>query len=127
MGAILVEQGKQREALPHLERAEAIRSRPGADPSGLRFTDRWMGLAAFGLGDSRKALRYLEAGLALASSDPVRAADLRFDLARVLRGTRGGDRERARALAQKARDEYRSIGIERDAARVEQWLAANGP
>jgi tetratricopeptide (TPR) repeat protein len=127
LGAVLVEQGKMKEALAQLERAEEIRSRPGSDPSELRTTDRWMGLAYFGLGDARKGLFHLERSLKLSADDPLSAADARFDLAKVMRRSRGGDAARARAMAQKARDEYRTMGIQHDAARVEQWLAANQP
>ena len=125
LAGILVQQGKPRDAMAHLEVAELIRSKPGSDPAGLRFPYRWMGLAQSGMGDGRKAVSYLERALKLAPDDPVFAADVRFDLARVTRGTRG-ELQRAREYAVKARDEYRSIGIEHDAARVDQWLAANG-
>jgi len=125
LAAILVEQGKPKEAMTHLETAERIRSKPGTNPSGLRLTYRWLGLAWFGMGNAKKAVSYLERALELAPDDPVFAADVRFDLAKVNRGTRG-EAAHAREYAVKARDEYRSIGIEHDAARVDQWLAANG-
>ncbi|HYV48906.1 MAG TPA: tetratricopeptide repeat protein, partial [Myxococcaceae bacterium] len=101
------------------------RSKPGTNPSGLRLTYRWLGLAWSGMGNGKKAVSYLERALELAPDDPVFAADVRFDLAQVNRGIRG-EAAHAREYAVKARNEYRSIGIERDAARVDQWLAANG-
>ncbi|HEY8208622.1 MAG TPA: serine/threonine-protein kinase [Myxococcaceae bacterium] len=125
LAGILVEQGKPKDALAHLEISEQIRSKPGSDPVELRYAYRWMGLAWSGMGDLRKAVSYLERALKLSANDPVFSADLRFDLARVMRGTRG-ELQRAREYAVKARDEYRSIGIERDAVRVDQWLAVNG-
>ncbi|HZN94554.1 MAG TPA: tetratricopeptide repeat protein, partial [Myxococcales bacterium] len=125
LGSILVEQGKVKEAMDHLRTAEVLASRPGVDPALLRSIYRLMGLAELKNGDGRKALSLLERALKLSSDDLMSAADVRFDLARTTRST-GGNLAQARELAQKARDDYRSIGIQRDAARVDQWLAANG-
>ncbi|HKE18563.1 MAG TPA: serine/threonine-protein kinase, partial [Kofleriaceae bacterium] len=78
------------------------------------------------LGDAAGAVARLEprvAWLEEARADPAAVARMRFALARALAGS-GGDRVRARSLAESARAGFADLGApgERHAAEVASWL-----
>jgi hypothetical protein len=87
-----------------------------------------LGQAYLGLGQDRVARERLERALQLAEpqeADPVILATVRLSLAKSLWRT-GSDRNRARTLAQAARDATAPLGKrgERMARRTTEWLAS---
>jgi eukaryotic-like serine/threonine-protein kinase len=93
-----------------------------------------MGQAVLGMGDPGRALPLLERATRLAEANGIDAMDLgdcRFDLARALWDagqavTRRADRERAIALATKARTDYgRAPRLAAYRARVDAWLESH--
>jgi tetratricopeptide (TPR) repeat protein len=108
------------------QRSLAIREAAlhGDSPSAPTLTT--VGEALLGLNRAREAQPLLEKALATLQAEtapnPLELANVRFDLARAL-WDGGGDRGRARTLAQAARD----AAGQRDRARVVEWLAARAP
>jgi tetratricopeptide (TPR) repeat protein len=94
---------------------------------------RWVaGLALIDLGRAREAVEPLTRALAYReshSATPPELAEARFALARALVAS-GGDRARARALAEQARDAWTKVAARygsyyaRDLAAAEAWLAS---
>jgi tetratricopeptide (TPR) repeat protein/predicted Ser/Thr protein kinase len=126
IGTIFNEQGRHREAVTQLERSADIRGRAGPDDPEMRHPWAGLGIAYRGLGDTRRAISFLERALRLCKDDQVVGADVRFALAQALWDARV-DRARARTLAAEARAQYRSVGYEQVAAKVDRWLQSNGP
>jgi len=102
------------------------------DDAGLFITFPLMSLAAAHLDDGRptEALPILERVVAIREAISAGAAldgEAHFGLARAIDGS-GGDRARARALAERARTEYRQAPLMpatlRALEQIEAWLAA---
>ncbi len=99
----------------------------GRDSSTLAYPLTGLGLCRLDLGQPRGAVAALERALALASAEGAEPTDLaraRFSLARALHAA-GSDRDRARSLAEQARDDFAraGAGAAADRERVEQFLA----
>jgi tetratricopeptide (TPR) repeat protein/predicted Ser/Thr protein kinase len=129
LGTIRVARGQFAEGEALHRRALALGERV-LGPRHPELADCLAALAEDALRDEHpaEAVALAERGLALqpAERTPARTlADLRFALARGLRAS-GGDRARARDLAQQARDGYgdRSPRARADRARADAWLNA---
>jgi tetratricopeptide (TPR) repeat protein len=129
LGDVLVEQKSFAKAVPFFQRALAIQEET-LGPEHLYLVDALAGLgqAYLGLGQDRVARERLERALQLAEpqeADPVILATVRLSLAKSLWRT-GSDRNRARTLAQAARDATAPLGKrgERMARRATEWLAS---
>jgi serine/threonine protein kinase/tetratricopeptide (TPR) repeat protein len=101
-------------------------------PQHLRLALPLLGLAEanVGAGHPEIAIPLLERALRIRSAvkgDPIDLAETNFTLARAL-ATSGGDRRRARGLAEEARAAYAAGGEDSkaDLAEVEAWLQGHG-
>jgi tetratricopeptide (TPR) repeat protein/predicted Ser/Thr protein kinase len=99
----------------------------GPDHLRVAFPLGGMGRAYLGLGQPDRAVPLLERALAIrhaVKGDPIDLAEVNFSMARALVAS-GGDKKRARALAEEARAAYAAGGEDsrRDLAEVEAWLA----
>ncbi len=128
LAAALVAEGRHADALAHATRALAIlEAAYGREARDAAVALTLAGEAHLGLGDARAALPLLERALELRRrrhASPSSIAQTSFALARALWAS-GGDRVRARALAEEARKGHAAsrrseAGAER--ARVEKWI-----
>ena len=133
-GQVLYRLGRFDEALEAAERALAVFERE-TDKRGLliTFSLRTIGLCQLAKGRPEEALDVLERAVSIRESvtkTPLRLAEVHFPLARALDEARG-ERDRAGALARRARREYEQAAktplVERDLAEVDRWLAAHAP
>ncbi len=132
LGELAAREGELEDAIAYYERALVIqREVLGEDHPQLALALTRSGLAWLELEQPEKAIPPLERALALRSAralDPFDLAQTRFALARALwwaPSDRGGDRPRARQLAESALEAY-TEGGERAASEreeVEAWLA----
>ena len=121
--------GAHEEARRLFERARGIVEKTqGSEHPDLAYS--LMGLARVALAQERtqEAISFAEQASRVredAGVSPVQVAEARFLLARALVGA---DHERARALAEEARDVYRSTGEETttELAELEAWLGEHG-
>ena len=122
----LLDRGAPAEALALAQRARVLREKT-AVPGSAAVATPWaaIGEAQAAMGRSAEAVPLLEKALEILEHDPgaeVAPAQVRFALARALWPR---DRVRARALAEKARDEVRAeapAGAYR-LGQIEKWLA----
>jgi tetratricopeptide (TPR) repeat protein/tRNA A-37 threonylcarbamoyl transferase component Bud32 len=131
VGATLIELHRSAEALPLLQRAQRSSERTGI-PQLRAHSAIWLACA---LTESRRpaeAIALFEQALRLEEApgvEPLLIAQGRFGLARELTAMKRSP-DRARRLAEQARDAYRTPGQqlsraeELDAAEIEAWLAA---
>ncbi len=126
---LLVRLGRYAEAREPAERALAVFERE-TDPEGLYVTYplATLGLACIALGRFDEAVAPLERAVRIRDTQehaPAKRGEARFALARALAGA-GRDPERARALAERARDEYRASpatpATERSLVEIDRWL-----
>jgi tetratricopeptide (TPR) repeat protein/tRNA A-37 threonylcarbamoyl transferase component Bud32 len=124
LGQALRHQGRFAEAREHFARSLALQSNSSPEARAKRLTG--LGAAEAGAGEREIALGHLEeAATLLDASSPSEAAETRFELARVLAAPGSGeDRERARALAARAMDDYAKAGTsyEADRTHIGRWL-----
>jgi tetratricopeptide (TPR) repeat protein len=119
--------GRAREALAAFLRAKAIQEQSRV-PSGVGRAQALVGIGEshLDLGDARAAIPPLEQALAMLAIHPswrlVLATEIRFALARAL-WVAGGDRARARSLAEKA--SARTAHRQRLREAIARWLARN--
>jgi tetratricopeptide (TPR) repeat protein len=129
LGQVLVEAGRPTEALGYFERALRLRqNKLGARHPELAFPLTGQGEALLKLGRPAEALAPLERALSVRQTSavpPVELAETRFALARAL-WEAGGDKERARRLAQEAESALAHPGSEALRTRVQAWLASRG-
>ncbi|MEZ4451850.1 MAG: serine/threonine-protein kinase [Nannocystaceae bacterium] len=100
----------------------------GPEHPELAYALIGLGKVALAEGRAAEALPALERALRIrerADSDPRLVADARFTLARALWGSPGGDRERARDEATRAREVLRERGEAEELAKVDAWFAAH--
>jgi serine/threonine protein kinase/tetratricopeptide (TPR) repeat protein len=127
-GELLNRVGRFADAAAAATRALTIFERE-ADPQSLFMTLPLvaLGISQLGLGHADVALPLLERATQIRDAkEPaeVRRAEARFALARAL-WEEGRDREHARSLVLRARDEYRTApAMARELAEIESWLAA---
>jgi tetratricopeptide (TPR) repeat protein len=119
----LYEQGRYDEALEHGTQGLAIMEKAG----GPKHPDLANALSTLGqihLKQQRPktARAYLERGLALDNPDTSLRGLLRFTLARTLVELGQGS-QRAKTLAQQARQDFLAMNMKDDAARVERFLS----
>jgi tetratricopeptide (TPR) repeat protein len=131
LGRLSLDGGRYPEALAYFERSRACVISGGVGPGSLLTSIPLTGIgeAEVGLGRWADAVKVLEDALARREGRPFRRlenARTRFALARALWGA-GGDRARARTLAQQARRELEgSTGLAEPSSRtVDRWLAAH--
>jgi tetratricopeptide (TPR) repeat protein len=116
--------GRYGEAMKHDERALAIAEKAfGPHHPDVAYALHGMAEAHLGLSAPARAIPLLERALSIqerSASDPAALAETRFALARAL----GGGQERARKLAQQAREAFGKAGptYARQLAQVERWL-----
>jgi tetratricopeptide (TPR) repeat protein len=129
-GETLLALGRPEQAQVDFAQAlETLQHSLGPDHADLALPLKGLGLARLSLGQPRDALEPFERALALrtksaAANDPQEVAEIRWGLARTLRGL-GREPARARELANAALAAYRDLGTE-SAGRVheiEHWLA----
>jgi tetratricopeptide (TPR) repeat protein len=124
LGEVELLTGALDEAEAHYGRALAI-FEASLGPTHLHLSYPLHGLAQVALarGQADEARALLERALAVREAGgaaPADRAELRFDLARALRAT--GARRRARAAAERAREEYVESGRDEAAAAITAWL-----
>jgi tetratricopeptide (TPR) repeat protein len=130
LGHLALSEGKPADAVPTYLRSLAIYEKtPDVSDSERAFPLTGLGRAYVALGQAVKALAPLERAIALRESQPSDDADLgetRFTLARALWES-GGDRARARRLAEGALETYTHAGAPSAKARaeVEAWLRSH--
>ena len=127
IGYALLQLRRYDEAKKHLVRAVAIYEKTLA-PDCPDLAEPMLRLGQLELAQHRprEAVRWLERALPLRQKDrdPTEMlADVELELARALGGVRRGD-PRARALAEKARDEWAAAGERTRAQSASAWLAA---
>lgn len=112
------------------EHIDAARAQLPAGDELHVLLDVVQGMVRLARGDAAEAVAVLEA-VALrvdgvsAEEHPLLRPELAATLARAL-ALQGSDLARARGLAEQAREGYRALGREREAAEVETWMAAMG-
>jgi tetratricopeptide (TPR) repeat protein len=122
-GEILLQLGRTDEARKVFE----LSSRTEQGDHVLADPMTGLGRVKLATGDPRGAIPFLERALRIrerADVDPAARAQTRFALARAL-WDGGGDRRRALALANTARDDYTSLHVSREFEQVDAWLAAH--
>ncbi|MEO7092706.1 MAG: tetratricopeptide repeat-containing protein kinase family protein, partial [Polyangiales bacterium] len=122
LGGTLRAIDKPREAIAEFKIALALTEKElGPEHSDLSFPLSGIGHSFLDLNQPKDALPYLERALKLRDpeGDPVSTAEVQFALARALWGS-GGDKARARELAERARPAV----SEKDRPTVVAWLAA---
>ena len=124
----LVAQGKLTDALAHSQRDVAILDKTGKDNPRLPTAQMQLAEIELALGHPAIAAPAAERGLAMSEAqgddaEPNELARLRFALARALWDT-GGDRERARKLAEQAEAGQPDAGRKSE---VTKWLASHRP
>jgi len=124
----LVAQGKLADALVHSQRDVAILDKTGKDNPRLPTAQMQLAEIELALGHPAIAAPAAERGLVLSEAqgddaEPNELARLRFALARALWDT-GGDRVRARKLAEQAETGQTDAGRKAD---VTKWLASHRP
>jgi tetratricopeptide (TPR) repeat protein len=117
--------GRHAEARAAFERALTIWRRSGADPFYIAYGLTGLGLAYLGEGRPSDAVAPLTEALAIRSEKhggPGEIGETRFALARAL-WSQPAERERARALASAARDDYaRETDNTSPAPDIAEWL-----
>ncbi|WP_434425129.1 tetratricopeptide repeat protein [Nannocystis pusilla] len=129
LGQLLSASGAHEDALELFARALASQERVlGRDHPSVAHTLLGRGGALLGLGRAAEAVREFERALAIreaAQVQPEELAEARFAVARAL-WEAGGDRPRARALAEQAATTYPTApGTEDARAKVREWLASH--
>jgi tetratricopeptide (TPR) repeat protein len=128
MGLALTALGRCREAEPHFREATAVfRAELGPDTAMAAYGLAGSGDCALRRGDIRAAIALFEQALALREAAGIRGIDLadsQMALARALWRSRRSSRDRARSLAESARDGFASAGATEEAAAAAAWLAA---
>ena len=118
----LMAMNKPKEAFTEFQIAlKLVEKQLGPEHSDLSFYLSGMGHALLDQKQPKEALPYLERSLKLrnADGDPVATAEVQFAIARALWGS-GGDRQRARSLAEQARPNVKPA----DQPTVAAWLTA---
>ena len=117
------------EAITRYERSLAlVESSMGEDYRGAGHVLTGLGVVYLAQGKVEEAVPLLRRALGLREADrigPEKRAETRFALAQALRAA--GQRDEARTLAAKAKDEYAASAIANNGARqkaIETWLAA---
>ena len=127
IGYALLQLHRYDEARKHLERAVTIYEKTlAADCPDLAEPMLRLGQLELAQKHPREAVRWLERALPLRQKDhnPTEMlADIELELARALEGVRRGD-PRARALAEKARDQWAAAGERTRAQSASALLAA---
>jgi eukaryotic-like serine/threonine-protein kinase len=130
IGYALLQLRRDGEARQHLERAVAIYEKTlPSDAVDLAEPLLRLGQLELAEGRPREAVRRLERALPLRQKDrdPTEMlADIELELARALGSVRHGD-PRARALAERARDQWAAAGERTRAQSASAWLAAEKP
>jgi tetratricopeptide (TPR) repeat protein len=127
IGEIRLEEGAFADALAQYRRSLPMWEKAfGPDGTKVAYALTGMGRALIGLRDARGAIPPLERARKLrerSPGEPMLVATTDFALARALYEA-GGDRVRARALAEEARAGYRNVGPgwRKQLAEVEAWL-----
>jgi tetratricopeptide (TPR) repeat protein len=126
-GHALVGLGRYDEGIARYERAVAVleKSAGSSHPNVAKHRSA-LGEALVAAGQAKRALAPLEQALATRLAPgiaPLELAETRFATARALWDA-GGDKKRARTLAEAARDAYARAGS-RSLGDVERWLAAH--
>jgi tetratricopeptide (TPR) repeat protein len=117
--------GRAAEALPHFREAlPVLEAQLGADNQVLGHPLTGLGHALLALGQMGEARATLERAMRIRDArepDPVLRGETRFALAQALWATDQGDR--ARELAEKARQEYQQAGRrDADVQTISRWL-----
>jgi tetratricopeptide (TPR) repeat protein len=125
IGGILVIDGKQRAAIPRLQRAVAIfQARLGARDPQLGMAISRLGNATASVDPSR-GLELLEQGVAIENAalgaEDVHTMTDRSNLGKLLYET-GRDRERGRRIVVQVRDQLEQFGTKAKIAAVDTWL-----
>jgi len=126
VGGALAKLHRCSEAIPLLQRAVAIYDKSAPDSGDRVYPLTDLGSCLTAIGKPADAIAPLEAALARfarESTRPQPPATARVALANAL-WLAGGDRRRARALAEQARDAYAALGERagRQRREVEHWL-----
>jgi tetratricopeptide (TPR) repeat protein len=127
IGDALMQQKDPRAALKSYQRGVTVLEKAvGLDHPDLAEGLTGLGLARLELGAGKDAVVLIERALKIrqaAGGDPLDLARTQFALARALRAS-GGDPERARTLAESARDAYaKNEGAKAETAAVRDWLS----
>jgi tetratricopeptide (TPR) repeat protein/tRNA A-37 threonylcarbamoyl transferase component Bud32 len=129
LGNIFHALGRHRESIPHFERALRLDEKAlGPDHVDIAYDLYGIGRAEIALGRFDRAVAPLQRAVSLREehgTDAEELGDVRFALARALWEQGGGDRARARQLAEQARDAYLEMeeGADPNVADVKRWLA----
>ena len=128
-GEYLVAAGRPSEAIaPFKDALARWQSQLGSEHQFLGYPPTGIGLAYWKSGRPREGLPSLERALRIREAhehDPATVAETRFALARALWDA-GGDRDRARRLAEASRDVYdRAKSNARPALEVRTWLVTH--
>jgi tetratricopeptide (TPR) repeat protein len=126
LGGAELQRRRPQAALARFQRAREVAERAfGPDHFSAGDALSSLGEAQLALGRARQAVDSLERALAIREAtegtDPLLLAETRFTLARALAGS-GGDRLRARALAEEARSAWSGAGESGRLAEAEAWL-----
>ncbi|HVE85220.1 MAG TPA: serine/threonine-protein kinase [Myxococcales bacterium] len=122
---VLLEMGRPKEALVDSERALAIHRASKEAEMAEGFSLDIIGRSDLALGRLPEAVAALERASALKPTDDLVMGDIHFGLARALAASRG-DKARALALAEEARQSYQAVHHQRRLAELESWMAGQG-
>ncbi|HEY4395794.1 MAG TPA: serine/threonine-protein kinase [Polyangia bacterium] len=124
-GEILNALGRSRDARASFEKARVIWERElGLEHRNLGYALTGIGVSYLSDADPVNAIAPLERAFKIREAqetDPSRRAETRFALARALWES-GRDRQRARALAEEAREGYAKAEVKAKLAEVDTWL-----
>src|SRR5262249_44407226 len=125
IGLIFVELGRYAEALPDFTRALALDEKAFGKTSGDLAIELWgIGESLEHVGRHGEAIATLERALALdnaaAAEEPYRNAQLSLAIALP-----SADRARALKLATEARAGFAKLGLKKELAKADRWLAAH--
>jgi len=123
-GNVFVTEGRFKEGAQKYAEALALKEKKlGPEAPDLAYSVDGIGQAHLDAGEFAKAIPWYERSLRLRKDDRAGSAESRFGLARSIYGASPSRRREALALAEVSRSDFAALGMQNDAARVEQWLS----